>query len=237
MLDGFLIHIVTFVLPLMLANLSHMVCIKLDLFPKLARPIAVRYFGESKTYRGFILLILFTAFYCVSLVYLFSFSFDSFAVVVGAVLGFGYTLGELPNSFVKRRLNIESGRHGKWKWLQLIVDKIDILIILISVHYVILYISFIQAVFLFLLSFAIHVILSFTVWKLGLNRIGDEQARIAHHTKLVKLLQANNFSAGCRICVYGRGAVVCHILLHQLDNRYSGSFYCPSVQYANRIRC
>jgi hypothetical protein len=123
MLDGFLIHIVTFVLPLMLANLSHMVCIKLDLFPKLARPIAVRYFGESKTYRGFILLILFTAFYCVSLVYLFSFSFDSFAVVVGAVLGFGYTLGELPNSFVKRRLNIESGRHGKWKWLQLIVDN------------------------------------------------------------------------------------------------------------------
>ena len=170
MLDGFELHIVTFVLPLMMANLSHMVCIKLDLFPQLARPIAVRYFGESKTYRGFILLILFTAFYCVSLVYLFSFSFDSFAVVVGAVLGFGYALGELPNSFVKRRLNIESGGHGKWKWLQLIVDKIDSLIVLIPVYYIISDISFIQAVFLFLLSFSIHVVLSFIIWKLGLKK-------------------------------------------------------------------
>lgn len=76
--------------------------------------MAARYFAESKTYRGFILFIVFTVFYCVSLVYLFSFT-----VFVGAVLGFSYALGELLNSYVKRSLNIESGRQGKWRWLLL----------------------------------------------------------------------------------------------------------------------
>ena len=170
MFDGFLLHIVMFVLPLMLANLSHMICIKLDLFPSLAQPISERYFGESKTYRGFVLLTVFTAAYCVAMVYLFTLKFVPFAMVVGAVLGFVYALAELPNSFMKRRLNIESGQQGKRKWLQLFVDKLDSLLVLIPVYYVIIDISIIQVIFLLLLSFLIHVFLSFTVWKLGLKK-------------------------------------------------------------------
>ena len=153
MCDGFLLPIVMFVLPLVLANLSHMICIKLDLFPSLARPISERHFGESKTYRGFVLLTVFTAAYCVAMVYLSKLKFVPFAMVVGAVLGFVYALAELPNSFMKRRLNIEIGQQGQCKWLQLFVDKFYVLFVLISVYYVIIYISIIQVIFLFLLSF------------------------------------------------------------------------------------
>ena len=63
MLDGFFVHIQSFVIPLLFANLLHMVCIKLNVLPILARPISMRWFGYGKTFRGFILLTIFTGFF------------------------------------------------------------------------------------------------------------------------------------------------------------------------------
>ena len=46
--------------------------------------------------------------------------------LLGAVLGLGYCAGELPNSFVKRRLGIPPGGSGRrLRWLQYLIDQTD----------------------------------------------------------------------------------------------------------------
>jgi hypothetical protein len=46
--------------------------------------------------------------------------------LLGAALGLGYCLAELPNSFVKRRLDIApAGRADRLAWLQYLVDQSD----------------------------------------------------------------------------------------------------------------
>ncbi|HYV44495.1 MAG TPA: CDP-archaeol synthase [Myxococcaceae bacterium] len=47
--------------------------------------------------------------------------------LVGAVLGAGYILGELPNSFAKRRARVAPGAQGKGalRWLFTMVDQVD----------------------------------------------------------------------------------------------------------------
>jgi hypothetical protein len=48
------------------------------------------------------------------------------AWLIGAVLGLGYCAGELPNSFLKRRLGIPSGAQAKrFRWFQYVVDQTD----------------------------------------------------------------------------------------------------------------
>ena len=46
--------------------------------------------------------------------------------LLGFALGLGYCLAELPNSFVKRRLDIApAGTTDRWTWLQYLVDQSD----------------------------------------------------------------------------------------------------------------
>ena len=46
--------------------------------------------------------------------------------LLGAMLGLGYCAGELPNSFVKRRLGIPAGGSAeRLPWLQYAVDQAD----------------------------------------------------------------------------------------------------------------
>ncbi|OGZ07655.1 MAG: hypothetical protein A3C93_01995 [Candidatus Lloydbacteria bacterium RIFCSPHIGHO2_02_FULL_54_17] len=106
------------VLPLALANIIHQVLIvrgnyfsrmrvPLDLGKQLA---GVRILGENKTVRGLVLVPLIAV---------------ATAIVPGAfggnalfyaqsalVAGVGYMLGELPNSFLKRRFGIKAGQKG-----------------------------------------------------------------------------------------------------------------------------
>ena len=50
--------------------------------------------------------------------------------VVGFSLGLAYVLFELPNSFIKRRLDIKPGKHAnnQLRWLFIIIDQIDSLL-------------------------------------------------------------------------------------------------------------
>jgi len=169
MLDGFFVHIQSFVIPLLFANLLHMVCIKLNVLPILARPISMRWFGYGKTFRGFILLTIFTGFFAWGVAQ-FNASSPSDQLVIGMILGFVYALGELPNSYIKRRLEIGSGKQGTRKYLQLVIDKLDSLIFLMPVYYVISSISMVHSIILFIGSFVLHVFVSYLVWKLGLKK-------------------------------------------------------------------
>ena len=105
-------------LPLMLANIVHMVFIKKDYLTYLRRPISVKLFGSNKTYRGFIVVGCFTALFVqlyqfTNLTYMHTDSvWDgmNYPSIVGFFLGIMYGLGELPNSYVKRRLGVPLAR-------------------------------------------------------------------------------------------------------------------------------
>ena len=93
-----------------------MVFVKLPLLKALSVPMdrgrrlsdGQRVFGANKTWKGFLGMILFcavSAWLCWRRAFTFSF-------LRGAWLGFAYAIAELPNSFIKRRLNIVPGKNG-----------------------------------------------------------------------------------------------------------------------------
>lgn len=112
--------------PIVLATTLHMFLVKNDGLSVLKVPISKKFFGENKTWRGVIFVILSNTI-LMSLLNLIIGRFDfHFALILGAVLGFGYILFELPNSFVKRRLGIPAGKKAETnKWFFIVMDRFD----------------------------------------------------------------------------------------------------------------
>ena len=123
-------------LPVIVAGALNMVWCKLHLIKALERPIdnnivlkdGHRLFGENKTWKGFVgmvvLGILCTTLWgaiCSGSVtlsahnYLYRNYENTFLynILMGLLFGLGYALFELPNSFIKRRMNIAPGKSNK----------------------------------------------------------------------------------------------------------------------------
>jgi CDP-archaeol synthase len=134
--------------PLLIGLALHGFCIKYDALAFLRRPIdrgrkfrGKRIFGDNKTYRGVVVVSLGTAvgFGLQSLILhriasirsieLFDYAFFK-SVALGAAVGVAAMLSELPNSFIKRRFEIEPGSAAKgWKGMVFYVyDQIDFLL-------------------------------------------------------------------------------------------------------------
>jgi hypothetical protein len=130
--------------PVIVSGLVHLAVMKLDLFPGLRRlPIdggltfrGKRVCGDNKTWRGAIVTIatVTTSAWvlaqldacCLDLPTLVPFA-EEHPIAWGLLLGAGYIFGELPNSFVKRQLDIGpgesgSGFAGRFFW---VVDQVD----------------------------------------------------------------------------------------------------------------
>jgi hypothetical protein len=97
-----------------------------------------RIFGANKTLRGFLVMVPAAALSFVAVRHVFAHG-DAIAVglwpltssgyaLLGAWAGFGFMVGELPNSFVKRQLGIApgaaAGRRAAWL-SQLVADRVD----------------------------------------------------------------------------------------------------------------
>ncbi len=114
-------------IPILVAGLGHVAVIRLDLFKFLAAvPLdfgltlgGKRLFGENKTLRGIAVMCVATA-GCVMIETLlatwWAWARDLAApfqlahpMIWGALAGAGYSVGELPNSFAKRRLGVAPG--------------------------------------------------------------------------------------------------------------------------------
>ena len=134
-------------LPLIASGLVHLAVMKLDLLPALRRlPLdggrtwrGQRLFGDNKTWRGALVTIGTTTLAawalaqlsacCWPLPTLVPFA-ETHSVWWGLLLGTGYIVGELPNSFAKRRFGIAPGAAGQGAagrafW---VVDQLDSLI-------------------------------------------------------------------------------------------------------------
>ena len=117
-------------LPVIGAGFLHVLVLHYRLFPWLAIPVdggrrlaGRRIFGDHKTIRGFVIMMGGTALFLwlqASLAHWFpavaALGFVDYRTISpwidGLVYGAGYSLGELPNSFAKRRLGIGEGRKG-----------------------------------------------------------------------------------------------------------------------------
>lgn len=103
-------------LPVLGAPLAHGPVLRLDLAPRLNRPISERLFGKNKTWRGALVMTAGTTLAAVSLARVPAYRqrlpepiAEANPLVVGALLGLASWIGELPNSFAKRRIGIPPG--------------------------------------------------------------------------------------------------------------------------------
>jgi len=122
------------IFPLVLAGISNMVWMKLPLCKGWQVPMdqgqnwrdGRRILGDSKTWKGFVGMIGVSAFWLQVFELLaknFNWAADLSLIpfktwvlplgwFYGAIWGLSYVLAELPNSFIKRRLQIEAGKEG-----------------------------------------------------------------------------------------------------------------------------
>ena len=139
-----LLQLLWLAVPVIVSGLVHLAVLKLDLMPALRRmPIdggvtfrGRRLFGDNKTWRGAVVTITtmtVTAWAlakihacCFALPTLVPFA-ETHPVAWGLLLGTGYILGELPNSFVKRQIGIGPGASGTGFTGRLfwVVDQLD----------------------------------------------------------------------------------------------------------------
>lgn len=135
--------------PAIFAGIFNMLWVRLSLAGRLNVPMdsgrrlsdGRRLFGDNKTWKGFLGMVLWGAVSGLiwgallrgrnaesfSLFYLVHPNTAPWSALSGALLGFAYAAAELPNSFFKRRLDIQPGKNpkGLWKPFFIFLDQAD----------------------------------------------------------------------------------------------------------------
>jgi hypothetical protein len=126
--------------PVIFAAAIHLVVIRYDLFARLKVPIDLgrtvrgqRIFGDHKTWRGALIMVAGSAVGMALQGYVRAPALEFFDYgrvnlwLYGALLGLGFVLAELPNSFLKRRWGVPPGRQaeGATYWVFTLLDQLD----------------------------------------------------------------------------------------------------------------
>lgn len=175
--------------PLLLAAVAQGLCIRDDYLPQLKRPLdfglsfkGKRIFGDHKTWRGLIINVVFCTLgtaiqarlqnksYIPSCLLLLDYSKNG--ILAGILLGLGMTVGELPNSFLKRRLNISPGRQerGLLGVIFFLFDQIDLTIGIWIFLFFIIKPSLMLVLYSFLLTLILHILVSGVGYMLGMRK-------------------------------------------------------------------
>jgi len=103
--------------PVLGGPIAHAPVLRFNLAPRLTRPISARWFGENKTWRGALVMTTGTMLAAVALARVPAYRrrlpepiAGANPIAVGALLGLASWIGELPNSFIKRRIGIPPGQ-------------------------------------------------------------------------------------------------------------------------------
>lgn len=145
-------QILLITLPILTSGIIFIFILKKKWFMKLRKPIdfgrelnGMRVFGDHKTFLGFIVMGLATSIFGILFfpIYneVFNLNFDTLTAAVSfLILGLAYSVGELPNSFIKRQLGIAPGHkavpEGQRYFFE-IFDLIDSLIFVGIVYFLI----------------------------------------------------------------------------------------------------
>ena len=157
------------IVPLIVANVVHMIVVKKGLFLFLTVPVSRRLFGANKTWRGFVIVPVLNAILVVVVNGLVLYFPAIRAMSIGFLLGMAYMLSELPNSYLKRRLGIApGGSAGRHRQLFMLLDKTDSSCGVSLASWFLLHLSLWQVLELLVLSVVTHVVFS---WLLVITRI------------------------------------------------------------------
>ena len=180
--------------PVIFAGVLNMVWCTTGLAPGLNRPLdrgAVladgrRVLGENKTWKGLVgMVVLGAASFVLWSQVLQHTSLGQwdlfherhaatlpFDLGVGALLGAAYALFELPNSFLKRRLDIAPGKeaHGPRKWLFVVLDQIDSIVGIALVVALLATVTPLFLLGLLLVSGITHILINMALFAAGLRR-------------------------------------------------------------------
>jgi len=180
------LELLIFALPVIFAAIFHMVVVKLNVFPFLNYPLdhnkkwrGKPIFGKNKTYRGLIIMIVFSIFF--TFIYkvladnfsgfnshnLLNFQIYSFTFY-GFLYGAAYIIAELPNSFIKRRMGAKEGKSNNI--IMVLFDQLDSVI-----GITLLFIPFsaftIKHFFVGILFFGLlHIIINYLLFLIGLRK-------------------------------------------------------------------
>lgn len=182
-------------MPVILAGISNMVVVKRKWFKKRAKPIDngkmlkdnKRIFGNNKTWLGFFTMIIcsiithivwglickvFAGMQSMNQLYLYYENTVLYNAIVGAIMGVAYMIFELPNSFIKRRLDIPDGKteRGFKGKLFFVIDQLDSMFGVILVLAVASKISLLQYINYVLLGGLTHICVNLVLYKLRIRR-------------------------------------------------------------------
>ena len=145
-----------------------------------------RIFGDNKTWIGFISMIIFCTFFqliCGILCNLFDLNnynelysiYDNtiyFNIIFGLSTGIIYMLSELPNSFIKRRLDIKCGKTDKGLKgiVFFVIDQIDSLVGVMFLLYLLSDISFLKFLFYIFVGAFTHIAVNLTLLLLKVRK-------------------------------------------------------------------
>ena len=175
--------------PLFLAALAGGLCMKLDCLKWLKSPIDAgllfrgrRVFGDNKTWRGLCLMTLFSTLggWVQSLIqregllpqWLPLCDYGRLWLPVGAGLGLGAALGELPNSFLKRQLGVQPGKRKNgllWTFFFLL-DQVDLTIGVWVFLYFLIRPTDWLVIWSFVLTVPLHLLISLIGYGLGMRK-------------------------------------------------------------------
>ena len=175
--------------PVIVSGLVHLAVLKFDLLPGLrALPIdggatirGRRLFGDNKTWRGAIVTIVTVTVCawalarlddcCMGLPTLAPFA-ELHPVAWGFLLGTGYIVGELPNSFAKRQLDIGPGQSGQGFVGQVfwVVDQVDSLAGMLLLTWPVWQPPLLLVLLLFVIMLAAHPVAAWVMVLAGLKK-------------------------------------------------------------------
>lgn len=182
-------------LSVIFAGIANMVFCKYPTYPWLNIPMdsgrilsdKKRLFGQNKTWKGFIGMIVFgglsqiiwgIVLKTVPSLESLNLFYDVYAnsiltnLWIGLLLGSAYVVFELPNSFMKRRLEIEPGKTAKnqWKWFFVFIDQADSLLGCALVVALLIPISFSQFLGFIILGAGTHIVINQLLYVLKLRK-------------------------------------------------------------------
>ncbi|MRG91863.1 CDP-archaeol synthase [Polyangium spumosum] len=139
-----------------------------------------RLFGDNKTTRGFVVIVPATALAMAGLGTLAQRlglavwpEAQPGLFLLGAVAALGLMLGELPNSFVKRQLDVEPGsppKHPVGRVVAAVVDRLDSVVGALVGASLVVELSWETALYCLLIGPPIHGLFSVLLWVLGVKK-------------------------------------------------------------------
>jgi CDP-2,3-bis-(O-geranylgeranyl)-sn-glycerol synthase len=139
-----------------------------------------RLFGDNKTTRGFLVIVPATALAMTTFgavlraqgIAVWPLSPAGFTWL-GAVAALGLMLGELPNSFIKRQLDVEPGKPPRsrvGRVVSAVADRLDSVVGALLGAAIVVPVSWTTALYCLLLGPPIHLAFSVLLWALGVKK-------------------------------------------------------------------